>query len=249
MDILLTIFFFIACFICNGQETTKITRNIKGAAYLVEDYYVLKSDKTLRHGEYNKLRITNGSLIENGFYKMGLRDSLWRRFNCVGSTLNSTGSYRDGEKIGIWKYYGSNGVIEQVYNHSTNELISNTIVEPVDSNKLYRVFSGNDTLFTKLEKAPMCIGGLNNQINSNINYPSDAREKGKTGKVIISFIIDKSGKTRDHRVLKGIGYGCDEEALRIATDYLSYWSPGILNAKPIDIEYILPITFKIEVFK
>jgi hypothetical protein len=40
-------------------------------------------------------------------------------------------------------------------------------------------------------------------------------------------------------------YGCDEEALRIATDYLLYWSPGILNTKPIDIEYILPITFQI----
>jgi TonB family protein len=242
MNKLLTIFFFTLSLICKGQETKKITIFDIGS-YYVEDYYVLNSDKTIRHGEYKKIKSYNGSILENGFYKMGLRDSIWKRY--TNGTLSSTGSYRDGEKIGIWKYYAYNGNLEQVYNHSTKELISNTIAETVDSNKFYRVFLEGDTLSTKLEKAPMCIGGLSNQINKNIFYPSEAREKGKTGKVIISFIIDKSGKTRDHKVLKGIGYGCDEEALRIATDYLLYWSPGILNTKPIDIEYILPITFQI----
>lgn len=245
---LLSIYLLFAYLTCNGQETTKITSTIKGTPY-IEDYYVLKSDKTTRHGEYNKFKVINGSIIESGFYKMGLKDSLWKRYNSAGSALNSTGSYRDGEKKGIWKYYGSDGNIEQVYNHSSNEFISNTIDESIDSNKLYRVFIGNDTLYTKLDKVPICIGGLNKQIYRNINYPTDAREKGKTGKVVISFIIDKSGKAKNHKILKGIGYGCDEEALRIAKDYLLYWSPGILNAKPIDIEYILPITYKIEVFK
>ena len=169
MNKLLTIFFFTLSLICKGQETKKITIFDIGS-YYVEDYYVLNSDKTIRHGEYKKIKSYNGSILENGFYKMGLRDSIWKRY--TNGTLSSTGSYRDGEKIGIWKYYAYNGNLEQVYNHSTKELISNTIAEPVDSNKFYRVFLEGDTLSTKLEKAPMLFHLLltNREKQETIEY-------------------------------------------------------------------------------
>jgi hypothetical protein len=99
MNKLLTIFFSIAFLTCKGQETKKITIFDIGS-YYVEDYYVLNSDKTIRHGEYKKIKSYNGSILENGFYKMGLRDSIWKRYT---NALSSTGC--DGEKIGIWKYY------------------------------------------------------------------------------------------------------------------------------------------------
>jgi protein TonB len=88
------------------------------------------------------------------------------------------------------------------------------------------------------EKMPELIGGLDS-LQSRLVYPKEAFEDSIEGKVYVIVVIDSTGKQYCARVIKGIGYGCDEEALRLVR--ASKFNPGIWKGEP----YIMPITIPI----
>jgi TonB family protein len=75
-------------------------------------------------------------------------------------------------------------------------------------------------------------------------YPSMARENNITGRVIVSFVVEKNGDLTDIKVLRGIGGGCDEEAVRVLKTAPS-WKPGIQNGRPVRVAYTMPIFFQL----
>jgi protein TonB len=77
----------------------------------------------------------------------------------------------------------------------------------------------------------------------NIKYPEIALKNGISGTVVIQFIVDKSGQIKDIVVLRGIGGGCEEEALRVIRQMPS-WTPGKQKGKPVNVRFILPVRFK-----
>mgnify|MGYP000704684483 CR=1 FL=1 len=79
-------------------------------------------------------------------------------------------------------------------------------------------------------------------LSSNIKYPQKAKLENIKGRVYIRFIVEKDGTLTDPKVLRGIGSGCDEEALRVVK-LMPKWFPGKLRGKPVRTSYILPITF------
>lgn len=81
-------------------------------------------------------------------------------------------------------------------------------------------------------------------LNRNLKYPSRAREQNVQGKVFISFIIEPTGDLSNFTVMRGIGSGCDEEALRVLRSSPN-WKPGILEGKPVRTRYVLPIIFRL----
>lgn len=85
--------------------------------------------------------------------------------------------------------------------------------------------------------------GLADFLQSNLVYPAQAREIGKTGKVWVNFVVDEKGKIIDAKILKGIGYGCDEEALRVIK-LMPNWKPGLFQGKPVKVSFNQPITFQ-----
>lgn len=85
--------------------------------------------------------------------------------------------------------------------------------------------------------------GLADFLQSNLVYPAQAREIGKTGKVWVNFIVDEKGKIIEAKILKGIGYGCDEEALRVIK-MMPNWKPGLFQGKPVKVSFNQPITFQ-----
>ncbi|NET36085.1 MAG: energy transducer TonB [Cyanothece sp. SIO1E1] len=76
-------------------------------------------------------------------------------------------------------------------------------------------------------------------------YPEEAREEAIEGKVFIEFIIAPDGQIRNPKVVRGIGYGCDEEVLRVF-EQMSSWKPGIKENRPVATRIVLPITFDLE---
>ena len=79
-------------------------------------------------------------------------------------------------------------------------------------------YINDEVIFVVVEKMPNYPGGRTAMINfivSNFQYPIDAYINQVEGRVYITFVVEKTGKLSDMRVLKGIGHGCDEEALRI----------------------------------
>lgn len=78
----------------------------------------------------------------------------------------------------------------------------------------------------------------------NIHYPEQAKNDGVQGRVFVRFVIDADGTVKEAEVLRGIGSGCDEEALRVV-NAMPKWKPGTVDGKPVRTQYNLPITFKL----
>ena len=105
--------------------------------------------------------------------------------------------------------------------------------------------SANSNAMTVVEQMPEYIGGdkaLMNFIAKNLRYPNEAREKNIQGIVIVNIIISTKGNVMFPYVKKGIGGGCDEEALRIIRS-MPAWNPGKQNGKPVLVRYNIPIKF------
>ncbi|UOE48939.1 TonB family protein [Mucilaginibacter sp. SMC90] len=105
--------------------------------------------------------------------------------------------------------------------------------------------SGTNQVFTSVEQVPEFKGGINafgKFLMTNIRYPKEAHDKNIQGRVIATFVVEKDGALSDIKILRGIGYGCDEEALRVLK-LSPEWKPGIQNGKPVRVQYSVPISF------
>jgi protein TonB len=103
----------------------------------------------------------------------------------------------------------------------------------------------DEEIFTIVEKMPEFPGGtekLFRYLGKNIEYPPMAKDAGIKGKVYVTFVIDKDGSIADVKVLRGIGGGCDEEAIRVVKG-MPKWSPGKQRGKSVRVQYNLPINF------
>lgn len=232
----------IASTITLGQETKKVTEEHENPKYK-EVFYVLKSDKTTRHGSYQKLGYKDAILI-NGYYSAGFKDSVWTEYRWGGKNKLSEGKYNKDKKNGIWEFFDFKGEIEQKYDFSSNEIV---FYKNEDKDKDFKIIYGKDTIKSKLERPPLYIGGSSQifqSVTQNINYPQQAKENGTSGKVYVVFTIDQNGKTFNHRVIKSVGSGCDEEALRVVKLIPDNWIPALLNGKTVSAEYMLPINFQ-----
>ena len=98
-----------------------------------------------------------------------------------------------------------------------------------------------------LDFPPEFKGGqaqLAKYLNKNIRYPSKARDQHIQGRVFISFIVETNGDLSNLTVIRGIGSGCDEEAVRVLRNSPN-WKPGMLDGKAVRTSYVLPIIFQL----
>ena len=102
-------------------------------------------------------------------------------------------------------------------------------------------------IFTVVESMPTFQGGDAARIkylNSNIKYPTIARESGIQGRVFVTFVVETDGRVTDVKILRGIGGGCDEEALRVIKN-MPKWHPGKQRGKSVRVQFNMPILFKL----
>ncbi len=103
-------------------------------------------------------------------------------------------------------------------------------------------------VFTIVEEMPAFPGGeekMLQYISKNIKYPPVARENNITGRVYVSFVVDKDGKIKDAKILRGIGGGCDEEALRVVKS-MPDWKAGRQNGRSVQVQFNLPVNFTLK---
>lgn len=104
-----------------------------------------------------------------------------------------------------------------------------------------------EEVFLVVEEMPEFEGGmlgLQKHFAKNIQYPAKAMQMGTTGRVIVSFVVNKDGAVINPEILKGIGDGCDEEALRVVKS-LPKWKPGKQNGRAASVKFTVPINFKL----
>ena len=100
-----------------------------------------------------------------------------------------------------------------------------------------------EDFFVVVEEMPELIGGLAS-IQSNIEYPEMARRAGIEGRVYVQFIVNERGEVEDPRVIRGIGGGADEEALRAVRQ--AKFRPGMQRGRPVRVQYSLPVVFRLQ---
>ena len=151
-------------------------------------------------------------------------------------------------KVGEWEYYGITAskemVVVQRYDHTAQKLL------------FYRP-SGDLTFNTELapgqwkrrmvDRPPLFIGGdaALAVFTTQLQYPQQAQDRNVQGQVTIGFSVDTQGKASNHRVLRGIGAGCDQEALRVVKTIPDQWVPAQVGGQNIVAEYELTLTFRL----
>lgn len=98
-------------------------------------------------------------------------------------------------------------------------------------------------IFIAVQKMPVLIGGLA-KLQASIHYPDLARKAGIEGRVYVQFVVDEHGNVVDPKVIRGIGGGCDEEALRAVKN--AKFRPGMQRGRPVKVRYSLPVVFKLQ---
>lgn len=106
----------------------------------------------------------------------------------------------------------------------------------------------DDEVFTVVEQNPEFVGGQSAMyawLGKNIKYPAAAQRANISGKVFVSFTVNTDGSITDVQVLKGLGFGTDEEAIRVVKS-MPKWKPGKQSGRAVRVKYNLPISFQLE---
>ncbi|GAB3924188.1 hypothetical protein GCM10028804_23980 [Larkinella terrae] len=141
----------------------------------------------------------------------------------------------DGTQSSYWT--GSPRIPKHANNTKFRDLLDRKMVD-----------DGNGEIFTVVDKNPEFPGGmpaLGAYIINNMKYPEPALRAHVSGRVFLSFVINTDGSMQDIQILKGIGFGADEEAVRMIKA-MPRWKPGTQDGKPVRVKYNLPINFSLK---
>ncbi len=152
------------------------------------------------------------------------------------TTYTEEGNYENGFKQGIWQGRFADGSysFEEEYDRGMSK-----------SGKALAA-DGSVQYYTVVEQQPEFKGGmqaLGQFLSQNLRYPVDAQQAKVQGRVFISFVIDKDGEVDNVQVLKGIGFGADEEAVRVVKATSGLWKAGTQRGEKVRVKYNLPINF------
>ncbi len=102
-------------------------------------------------------------------------------------------------------------------------------------------------VFVFVEEMPEFPGGTDSMakfIHAHLEYPDSAQMHGIQGKVMVEFVIDEEGRLINPKIVKGMGWGCDEEVLRVVR-LMPRWKPGKQKGRPVKVRFVLPIKFQL----
>ena len=105
-----------------------------------------------------------------------------------------------------------------------------------------------EEIFTVVESAPEFPGGaeaLYKYLSQNIKYPQLARDNNITGKVFVTFVVERDGSIANPRILRDIGGGCGAEAVRVVKS-MPKWTPGKQRGRSVRVQFNLPVSFQLQ---
>ena len=128
------------------------------------------------------------------------------------------------------------------------EVEQNEVIEEYVAPEVVEEEVVEQEIFQIVEEMPSFPGGeakLMEYVAKNIKYPQIARETGIQGRVFVGFVVEPDGSISNVKLLRGIGGGCDEEAMRVIKS-LPKWKPGKQRGKAVRVSYQIPVFFKLQ---
>lgn len=133
------------------------------------------------------------------------------------------------------------GIVDMSEKNAVNEEVVQVVVEE-------EVEEVEEEIFTVVENDPEYPGGMEalyKYLASNIHYPALAKENNITGKVYVTFVVEKDGSIANPRILRDIGGGCGQEAIRVVKS-MPKWKPGKQRGKAVRVQFNLPVSFNLQ---
>jgi TonB family protein len=254
-------------FLSDGQMLSYVEYGVDGKAALIKDYdlngmvrrqqlltdslvtdvYWDPNGQIRAHKDFpvNKMGVKEDPLLMNAWGPDGAQylkngEGYWR---AVGETphgkwLFEQGKVVNGIKDGTWtgKLADSTQYYEEVY----------------DLGQFKHGVSwanGSKVEYTKPRVQPEFKGGIREFykfLAMNIRYPPNAAKSGVGGRVMLSFVVCEDGTMCEYKVENRVGYGLDEEALRVVKLMNGKWEPGELRGQKVKVKYNVPVNFQIE---
>lgn len=226
-----------------------------GKRYKVDEFTL--SNKPKMSGYFIALD-TNYALEYSPFG--AIKDGPYILYNKNG-LKGSEGNYEKNKRIGVWNIYALDSNKLWCVEHFTNDKLDGELLSYYESGKLKRrelhklndttvtgkCFdeNGNEIPFTRFETMPKAPYDVPSYLSANMKYPETAKEKNIEGRVITKFIVDTDGTIIHAKIVKGIGGGCDEEAIRVVSS-MPKWTPATQDDKKAKVFFTLPILFKLD---
>lgn len=127
-----------------------------------------------------------------------------------------------------------------------NTTASSTKPPLKEDKTVYYVFENGTYTVSELERKPVSKSGQKYPYAANVQYPAAARERGIRGEVIVTVVINELGQMEKAEITKGIGGGCEEEALRVIQQVgQSGYEPAIKAGKPVKVKFGIPVRFNL----
>jgi periplasmic protein TonB len=136
---------------------------------------------------------------------------------------------------------------EEIEINMDTEVTEETKVEEIKIAPVEEEKEDPNQVFLVVEETAAPLGGMPafyEYVGKKLKYPAQARRMGVEGKVFVEFVIEKDGSITDVKAIKGIGAGCDEEAVRVL-QAAPKWKPGKQRGKPVRQRMVLPIAFRL----
>lgn len=190
-----------------SQKVKHITTRFPHSKIVREDYYVLKSNKRTKHGEYtlySKFATgCNGAPIEykikqHGFYVDGKKDGFWTETGIYGR--EERGIYTNGVRAGIWETYDKYGIKMGSYDYTLGRKIGTWIYS-----------DGKQTIEQNYETGEIKTKPI---LRNTLRYPEEARREGIQGRVLLQFHLNTNCTMDDIKVIQSVSPECDAEALK-----------------------------------
>ncbi len=136
-------------------------------------------------------------------------------------------------------------VVQEIELDFDVEILEETAVEEVIFEAPAMEEEKADKIFQIVEDQPVPNGGLQafyEYVSDNLHYPQQAIRMNVSGNVFVQFVVEKDGRITDVKAIKGIGSGCDEEAVKVL-EASPAWNPGKQRGVPVRVMMVLPIRF------
>ena len=225
-----------------SQDIELITKQTKNPNS-TEKYSVLKGDENIRQGLYEK-RLYDNCLAIRGYYSKNKKDSIWIFYAPNGIDTTSIGCYTDDKQNGKWTIYDDQCRVRYKFDYSKYDVV---VYNWYETPNKFPILIETAWTVSDIDSPPLIIGIENpaQLISRNLRYPMKAFENGISGRVLISFIVEKDGSACNFKVLKGVNKDLDAEALRATKNLNKNWFPAKKDGQAITIEYCISINFRL----
>lgn len=150
----------------------------------------------------------------------------------------SQGNFKNNNRMGVWTWWVNDGKDSLVNEYDENGFKQR--IWPPSSTSPQK-----DGVFSYVETMPEFPGGeeaMLKYVGRNVKYPAKAAAENITGRVVVQFVVTKTGSITDVKVVKSVREDLDEAAMQVVRD-MPNWKPGVQNKKPVNVFFNLPINF------